>query len=81
MQHWHKKTDFSESSRPEPLAVRIGNAASAVEAKHPMSVARKPSRPPRTQEFNTSSCPADTNVSQGPQWSSRDTLAQWVSRR
>ena len=53
MQHWHKKTDFSESSRPEPLAVRIGNAASAVEAKHPMSVARNSSRPPRTQEFNS----------------------------
>lgn len=53
MQHWHEKTDFSGSSCPEPLAVRRGNAPSAVEAKHPMTVARKPSRPPRTQEFNT----------------------------
>lgn len=38
---------------PGSLAVRTGNASSAVEATLPMSVAAKPSRPPRTQEFST----------------------------
>lgn len=35
------------------LAVHAENTASAVEAKRPMSVAGKPSGPPRTQEFNS----------------------------